>query len=101
VLGVCNSKLKQKFQESLIRVAETLIKDNSISELREGTLMLNFIKSIRRINVIWNITEDNSFIDAGIIYRPDVGFCLVIKQGFNIMIGKRDNEKIPIHCGTL
>ncbi|CAF0911111.1 unnamed protein product [Rotaria sp. Silwood1] len=71
------------------------------TRLRGGALMLNFIKSIRRINAIWNITEDNSFTDAGIIYRPDVGFCLVIKQGFNIMIGKRDDEKIPIHCGTL
>ncbi|CAF1254613.1 unnamed protein product [Rotaria sordida] len=101
MLGGCNSELKQKFQKSLIRIAETLIKDNSISGLRGGAVMLDVIKSIHRINVIWNITEENSFIDAGIIYRPDVGFCLVIKQGFNIMIGKRDDEKIPIHCGTL
>ena len=69
-----------------------------LNKVRFKHLNHSFIPSPTLTPNIWNITEENSFIDAGIIYRPDVGFCLVIKQGFNIMIGKHDDEKIPIHC---
>ncbi len=63
------------------KVRQEIIEDESLSELPNGALMISLAKAIKLIHITWNVKNEELFglnvlyIDAGIIYHQDAGFC--------------------------